>query len=161
MARSNIGYKYFNQCVVDLVNDLANVYPSDMYLSLIRTGLPLYIRNNETGLQEAFSKGCSKYHDQLLAKDETFFLEKDASEWKKDYKELRDSSEFSDFTTAGRSMSGMGGGGSNNGSKNKENSNFAQLVNRIKAHWEGMDEDNKTVVWEYVHALIKYSDMCA
>jgi ubiquitin-conjugating enzyme (huntingtin interacting protein 2) len=78
-----------------------------------------------------------------------------ASQYKKDYKKLKNTSEFTDVTTTGAAVAGVVGL-----EAPKEKSTFAQLVDRIKFHWVGMDPPNKEIVWQYVLMMIKYSDMC-
>lgn len=73
--------KQFNYQFMNLLKQLINVYPNLEQLKEYHVGLKLLLITNEKFLINIFDKYIIQYKDQIIEKDEKFFLDIDYSKY--------------------------------------------------------------------------------
>lgn len=129
MSRPNFK-EVFNTKFMDLVKDLAKVFPGDQDFKIFPTTVRMAICANENLVRSVFhEKAAIPYKDKILAKDESFFLEHG-------YGDITD-----DVASAG--------------------GNAEDIIAKLKGCWAQLNEDNKVLIWKYLHLLILLDDKIA
>ncbi len=70
----------FNTTIKELVRDLINVFPEDSDFQMVQLGLTAAVVADETVVQKKFHEEVAKYEEQILSKNEAFFLNKNYEE---------------------------------------------------------------------------------
>ena len=87
---SNI--KKFNLTIDNLVNDIILVFPNYQYLQVFKEKFNLLIKYNVRKPIEFFKDGVYNFKEQILSKNEEFFIKKD---YKEDVQQLQYDSKWS------------------------------------------------------------------
>ena len=87
---SNI--KKFNLTIDNLVNDIILVFPNYQYLQVFKEKFNLLIKYNVRKPIEFFKDGVYNFKEQILSKNEEFFINKD---YKEDVQQLQYDSKWS------------------------------------------------------------------
>lgn len=88
MSDKSIVMRAFNQHLIDLVNDINRLFPTNLKVRTLKNSLLLFVKMNpKKAIELWFYKINSKYSAQIINEDFNFFLEKDYSEDLKDAKE--------------------------------------------------------------------------
>jgi len=66
----------FNNQLLNLVNNLSDMYPNDNILELTKTSIVFMKKNNPRKLQHMFSQYVSKYEHEIINHDSKFLLDK-------------------------------------------------------------------------------------
>ena len=67
----------FNCQLINLLNNLCDMYPKDPDLSFTKTSVTLMKKTNPRKLQEMFDDYVAKHEQKIMTKDEDFILTKD------------------------------------------------------------------------------------
>jgi hypothetical protein len=70
-------YQLFNNKMTEFIKDLINVFPEDKDFKLFKNSFDLLKLNKEDQPCKVFSSVIQKFKDQILNKDENFFLKRD------------------------------------------------------------------------------------
>lgn len=87
---SNI--KKFNLTIDNLVNDIISVFPNYQYLQVFKEKFNLLIKYNVRKPIEFFKDGVYNFKEEILSKNEQFFIKKD---YKEDVQQLQYDSKWS------------------------------------------------------------------
>lgn len=88
MSDKSIVMRAFNQHLIDLVNDINRLFPTNLKVRTLKNSVLLFVKMNpKKAIELWFYKVNSKYSSQIINEDFNFFLEKDYSEDLKDAKE--------------------------------------------------------------------------
>ena len=139
---------YFNETVLQFVEDLKVIFPNDPILLLAYSTLKVYVASKKQVLQQMFTKTMSAYEKQILARDEIFFLEHSTSEYKQACQRLKQEPGFADDLSKLKVK--FGG----------KTSVFDTVVETLKGKWKDMSEHNKDVIWRYMIQLVKLDEVC-
>lgn len=142
-------FTYFNETVLQFLDDLKRVFPNDRFLPIVAAGIRLYVTRKPFTLQDGFSKAFGEYVDRVERRDEEFFLQHTAAEYKQDYKRAKSSAEIDEEIRRIKAEIKQEGG-----------SVFARVVDYLKTNWRTMDAANKEVIWQYMGQLVKLHRIC-
>ena len=90
---------YFNETVLQFVEDLKVIFPDDALLTIAYSTLKIYMASKKKMLQQMFLKTMRVYKEQILVRNEVFFLEHSASEYKNDCRQLKQEPGFAEDLT--------------------------------------------------------------
>jgi hypothetical protein len=148
----SLPYKYFNATLFAFMTDIEKVYPNDRWkIVIVRNLLRSHVSKDVKALQAAFAVSAAPYEEKMRNKDSTFFLDKNANDYKTDYKSVLaglDNDEIIQMKENVKQKTKAGGG------------SFDQFVYLLKERWGLMDDDNREVIWQYCHKLLDYNKMC-
>lgn len=140
-------FTYFNETVLQFIDDLRGVFPSDKFLPVVAAGVRVYVAGRPRALEECFAKAFGAYVERIERHDETFFLEHSVAEYKADYKRAR-SGVVDEVARIKAELRPEGPGV------------FGRVVEYLKENWCAMDAANKQVIWRYMDQLVKLHRVC-
>lgn len=121
----------FTNQLMNLINNLCKMYPSDPDLQFSKTSVSLMKKTNPRKLQVLFNKYVRQYENQIMSKDEKFLLENNFVEDKQ-----------SDM-------------------ESKADADYAQsIINNLRKYWRSMDDESKTNIWKYLQVLMLLNNKC-
>lgn len=127
-------HESFNAKLEEFIKDLSSTFPEFSDLRTLRTSFILAKNMNAKLPQQLFKIYVEeKFGEQIMAKDEGFFMEHD-------YKEIMDDAKSS-------SIPGF-------------DPTSVDIVGQLKSIWKDMTKENKDVVWKYLTVLTYLSGKC-
>ena len=75
----------FNTQLMNLINDLSNIYPEDKELMVAKTSIELLRKANPRKVLEGFANFIFPYRTQINTRDESFFVTHDFTELASEY----------------------------------------------------------------------------
>lgn len=184
-TKQQLAITFFNETVVQFIEDLLLIYKKDPILLVAQGAVKLYLKGSSLGIHLAFEKCFGPYYEEIKARDERFFLDHTTAEYKLDYKRMKDESAImqdikrvkEQYTgdaapavggaaarviaasgTSAASEAAPGLAGQAGPKKGKEKSVFDEIVTKLKTEWSQMLPDNKKVIWEYCSQLCVLSE---
>lgn len=146
-----IAWVYFNETVLQFVDDLKTLYPSDPKLKLAYATLKIFMASKKQVIQQAFNKSFAAYADQILAHDSDFFMSHTSGEYKQDYKRMKQDGRLCDEINILKGETEV----------EKKEGMFAKVIDSLKVKWSEMDGHNKDVIWRYMDQLVRLNEVCA
>ena len=121
--------------LINLMNNLHELYPNDQSISISITSISLLKQTNPRKLTEIFGKFVLPYEDMINEEDEQFFLQ----------------TNFVDkFHTISDRKDLFGGSGS-----------YADtIMQNLKKYWGEVDNDSKENIWKYFKVLVILYKKC-
>lgn len=148
--QSDLALTFFNETVRQFFDDLKMLYPDDKVLKMALAGILLYMRTSPTGVLESFKVVLGPYFPKILLKDESFFLEHTAAEYKLDYKRMTRNPKLMQDLLEVKEQYGQ--------VRDENVSMFDKVIDKLKGEWKGMKPQNKNVIWDYVTQLVHFSN---
>ena len=132
MLQNQRFYELFNNKITHFINDLINVFPDDNDFKLFKNTINLAKLANEKILLNYFKIGVNdEFKENIINRNEEFFL-------KNDYESVLNNDKI-------------------NNAINKENIND-KLIHKLKNYWTQLNENNRTIVWDYFNILLQISE---
>lgn len=137
-------WAFFNETIIQLVEDLKILFPNDSSLVLINGSLKICIATKPKILQQAFQIAASPYFQKILAHDETFFMEHSEQDYLQDAQRFKDDERFTKEIETLR----------------EEMSTTHKIIDSLKMKWVEMDSHNKGIIWKYLCQLVMLNEKC-
>lgn len=83
MTQNQSYLKIFITQLLNFIDDLILLYPSDNDFKLFKNGINLLNRTNPRKIVHLFREYVDKYEQRIMSRDETFFLQNDYDEIQK------------------------------------------------------------------------------
>ena len=83
MTQNQSYLKIFITQLLNFIDDLILLYPSDNDFKLFKNGINLLNRTNPRKIVNLFREYVDKYEQRIMSRDETFFLQNDYDEIQK------------------------------------------------------------------------------
>lgn len=126
---NNSLYEIFNQKVGQFIDDVMLVFPEDGDLKLIKSGFNMIKNIKPKIIHNVFEEHVLRqYKQQILEKDEKFFLTENYEHFEEVLKEQ------------------------------DENVSLMEIVDKVKSKWTTLSDENKTTIWNYLHIFVKLSE---
>jgi hypothetical protein len=149
-VKQQLALNFFNETVIEFLQDLLRLYPKDTILTMAFTGIKLYMKSSSIGIHDAFKTVFGPYFDQILLKDEAFFLEHTSAEYKEDYKRMKKNEKLLNEIKEVKEQYKVQ-------KQEKSKSMFDSIITKLKSEWKEMNSDNKKIIWDYVNQLVQLS----
>jgi uncharacterized protein YqkB len=172
-TKQQLAICFFNETVLQFIEDLQLLYKKDTILAIAQGGVKLYLKSGTNGLHKAFEKCFGPYYEEIKVRDEGFFLDHTTAEYKEDYKRMKSEAEImkdidqikeqyccdgdvGNVATASVTATSLCGVAPQRKSHTK--SVFDGIITKLKGEWGDMAESNKKIIWDYVNQLVVLSE---
>ena len=122
----------FNNLVINFCDDLIYIFPEENDFKVYKRGISMLNSMNAKKVCVLFRAYSSIYKEQIVNKDEKFFLDNNYNTIVNDYNNVYD-----------------------------DNTSIELIINKLKHYWEKLSDTNKYKIWEYLNSLLKLCDMIA
>jgi|TARA_B110000259_G_scaffold184211_1_gene230800 hypothetical protein len=124
-------YTIFNSKIIEFLNDLIKIFPDDNDFKMYKNGISLVKLADEKKPLQLYKLFVNdKYKENILTKNEEFFLSHDYNEI------LTNDNLKKEF----------------NGDINNK------IINKLKGYWKDLSSDNREIVWNYFTLFLKISN---
>ena len=124
-------YTIFNSKIIEFLNDLIKIFPDDNDFKMYKNGISLVKLADEKKPLQLYKLFVNdKYKENILTKNEEFFLSHDYNEI------LTNDNLKKEF----------------NGDINNK------IINKLKGYWKDLSSDNREIVWNYFTLFLKLSN---
>ena len=119
----------FNNVLINFIDDCILVFPEDRDFKVYKASIKILVKINPKKVLTIFANNTKLYKEQILEKNEDFFL-------KNDYSEVINNTKKTDIS----------------------DDEINDIIKKIQGYWIELEKTNKEKIWDYMLLLVNLSD---